>query len=175
MTSDERWAFAVHWVDENKSKLNNYIYKHYLLNYSAYAVEDFLSESYMVAYEALSCKAPFEACFWVLFKNRCKKTLANKQHTLKNRSDMDVQADYEERLCRYTPLGESAFDEITGLLDYLTPCQREVIRLIAGAGKPLAIIELAEILGISRQAVEQRINRGINTLKDLMKIFDLNP
>ncbi len=165
MTSGECWQLAMSWVDEHRRKICGYVHNHHLLYYSAYEVQDFVSEAYLVAYEAVSCKAPFEACFWVLFKNRCKTAMANKPHGSRERPDVNITSEADEEF-------PHSLDEISELLDYLTPCQKEIIELIAEAGHPLAINTLAEMLGVSRQAVEQRICRGTKVIKELMKIME---
>jgi DNA-directed RNA polymerase specialized sigma24 family protein len=129
-------------------------------------MQDFLSEAYQMAYEALSCNAQFEACFWILFKNRCKTVLANKPHKRRQFPDIDTKREtIKDR--------PHSLDEISGLLGYLAPRQREVIEIIANADDCLTANTLAERLGISRQAVEQRIDKGAKAIHKLIHI--LNP
>lgn len=146
MTPDERWLFAVRWVEEHSRTICGYVRNHHLLDYSAYEMQDFISEAYLEAYKALSAHTdvPFEAYFWNQFKNRCK-VLSNKPHKSRfiNAADLPLQSgesiDYDEKT-------------IAQYLAILTPKQRA------------AFIE-PDVLNISRQALQQRINSAIKTIQ----------
>lgn len=149
MQAPEAWALALEWVNDNNRKICGYVSKRYLLRYSAYEMQDFLSEAYLLAYDTLmSCgETPFEAYFWMSFRNRCK-TLANKPHEARLKGNLlNVCAEVDEGF----PYDEAALAQY---LSILTPKQREAF------ASP-------ESLNISRQALQQRVGNAINTIAAL--------
>ena len=155
MQTSEAWAIALEWVNEHSRKICGYVSKRYLLDYSAYEMQDFLAEASLVAYEALiNCgEIPFEAYFWVQFKNRCK-TLANKPHKSKYTGSLGhVYAEVQD---------STEYDDmvLVQYLSILTPKQREAF------ASP-------ESLNISRQALQQRVHRGLETINMLKELLSL--
>jgi len=78
-SSEEMWNSAINWVDEHRSMIAS-VSKRYQV-YTAYDIEDYLSQAYLVAYETLievgGYGKKFEQFFWVRFKGHAFKVSMN--------------------------------------------------------------------------------------------------
>ncbi len=169
---NEQWDYAYHWVQTNRNILKSYIYSHKLLNYSAYDINDYLSECYLIAFEAKkrSGDERIEPIFWRLFKDKCS-VMANKPlenslyediYNIENFLEPD-KADEPDHTDEVD--ADKYILEIKKILNILSPGQRQIFRLIAFAKKPMTVKEIAAALNISSQAVDARINNGLKKIR----------
>ncbi|MDR2870849.1 MAG: hypothetical protein LBV04_10395 [Deferribacteraceae bacterium] len=164
----ERWLFISEWMSKNESKVRSFVYKRYYLNYSAYLIDDFIAEAYIVAYEALSiCRnKPFEGYFWTLFKQKCKSVLANQPHKsflIGNDVRDSYEANYDDE---DGYMDEQYAQTIAKYLNILLPPQKQICRLIAFANEPIRLEDIANAIGITYKAALARFNSSIKRIKE---------
>lgn len=170
---------AVLWVDRNMRKIRGRAAK--FQRYSPYDLEDFIQQSYIAALAAVDVSRdqdlPFEACFWVLFTAESRIMASNP--VTRNRYE-EFTEDYTEQGYAPTftqelyqpPTGELSSREdlemIQGIIDMalsvMTPRQREVWRFLL-SDKHHTTAEIAEILGVKRQVVEELRESGLTRVR----------
>jgi RNA polymerase sigma factor (sigma-70 family) len=160
---------AIDWVDRYKLKITRYIRKHYFLTYSSYEIEDYLSEAYIAAYEAIElCNGnPFDAFFWMKFRHYCHELSKNPNDSMISGEIDNIPCDFNHYDSPLEIDQKFYFEIVCKMLDFLTPSQQQVIRLIAFAKTPLSVNTLASSIGVSPQAIEQRIQYSLDKIKRL--------
>ncbi|MDH5542037.1 MAG: hypothetical protein OEY64_03635 [Nitrospinota bacterium] len=105
------WDAAISWVDERRSMIAS-VSKRYQV-YTAYDIEDYLSQAYLIAYETLmEIGGPgkkFEQFFWVRFKGHAFKVSMNPIPPEEIKPSQDIDKDV-----------------IKKMLDIMTQKEREV-------------------------------------------------
>jgi len=171
--------FAVQWVEGNMKKVRGRAAK--FQRYSPYDMEDFIQQAYEAALTAVDVSRnqslPFEACFWVIFTADSRTMASNpvtRNHYENFREEYTKQGhapSVPKEIYQPSPEERLSWEDLEAVqmlidiaVSVMTSRQREVWRLLLG-DKRHTTAEIAEIMGVKRQVVEELRDSGLRRVR----------
>ena len=168
MSTKQRWKFAINWVNDNYKSITSYLHK--CLNSVCMDKDDYINIAYETAFKALNLcikkkkQELFENYFWMSLKKFCHNAGL---YFVKDSVYLDdTSYPCSDESCKPEYLSTDDIEMlIKKAINIMTPQQQIIWQTIYEHGYGSSY-EVAQLLGISRQAVNRHLSNSLARVKE---------